>query len=329
MRIAPAPTVAVLGLGLMGGSLFQLLHGRGHPVVGYDPDAASRRLARNLLGKGPGKVAETLPAALDTADLTVIAVPLWAVGAVLDDIGHIGYSGLVTDVTSVKTSVTALARERLPQARWVGGHPMAGSEHSGFAASSAALLEGCAWVLCLDDDTQLDDWLGLAGWVTGLGCRVIPASSREHDQAVARISHVPHALAAALTATAADSPGGKAALSMAAGSFRDATRVANAAPETVAAWFQANAEAVAAGLTPLIDRLSRLRDALGADTPLPYETRRGLQQAHDIRAAWPPRPDTITRLPLTAATIGDLGRAGGWIVGVAADHLEAVFPRSG
>ncbi len=326
MRTATAPTVAVLGLGLIGGSLFQLLHGRGHPVVGYDIDPATRNLANSRLDNGCGKVVETMSAALEAADLTVIAVPLWAIGQMIDEVRHIGYSGLITDVTSVKTSVTATVRERFPEARWVGGHPMTGSEHSGFAASSATLLDGCVWVLCLDDDTPLDDWLRLARWVTGLGCRVVPVSSDDHDQAVARVSHIPHAIAAALTITAADGPGGRGALSMAAGSFRDATRVAATAPEITAAWFQANAGAIAGALTPIIDRLDRLRDALLTGTPLSEETHRWLQQAHDIRRMWPPQAGSTAQVPPTAAAITDLGRAGGWVTDVGPTHLEVLLP---
>lgn len=326
MPIAAAPTVAVLGLGLVGGSLFQLLHRRGHPVVGYDIDPNVRHLADRQLDGEHARVVDTVSAALDAADLTVIAVPLWSIGQIIDEIGRVSYSGLLTDVTSVKTSVATMIGERLPRARWVGGHPMAGSEHAGFAAGSATLLKNCPWVLCLDTETSIEDWLHLARWITGLGCRVFPTSSSDHDEAVARVSHIPHAIAAALTATVVDAPGGRSALSIAAGSFRDATRVAATAPDMVAAWLTANAQAVADGLTPIIDRLALLRDDLQANAQLSDKAHRWLQQAHDIRRRWPLAAGPPQRFPATASAIADIGRAGGWITNVSANHLEVRLP---
>ena len=81
---------------------------------------------------------------------------------------------------------------------------MAGREASGFASGDAALFTGCAWVLCLDEGVGLDDWLTVAELITDLGARVVPATTEEHDRAVAAISHVPHLLASALAANAAD-----------------------------------------------------------------------------------------------------------------------------
>src|SRR5207248_3220321 len=129
-----------------------------------------------------------------------LAVPLPAVGTVLDELAGAGYSGLVTDVTSVKGPVGALVRRSGLLAGYVGGHPMAGRETSGFAAADGDLFRDCAWVLCLEPgETDLSDWLTLAQVVTGLGARVVPATAAEHDLAVAAVSHVPHLLACALT----------------------------------------------------------------------------------------------------------------------------------
>jgi len=121
-------------------------------------------------------------------------------------------------------------------------HPMAGKESSGFLAGGPQLFDGCAWVLCLEPgDTDLTDWLTLAGLCTSLGARVVPVTAAEHDRAVAQISHVPHLLAAALSGVLAGNP---LAGTLAAGSFRDGTRVAGSRPELIAAMCGGNAAAV-------------------------------------------------------------------------------------
>jgi prephenate dehydrogenase len=137
---------------------------------------------------------------------------------------------------------------------------MAGTERSGFAASDPHLFDGAPWVLCLDPDTDLGAWLKLARLVAGLGCRVVPATAEEHDVAVARISHLPHLLATALATTAHDNLARK----LAAGSFRDGTRVAGTRPDLVAAMCDGNREAVIDALDGLLARLAEARDALRA-----------------------------------------------------------------
>jgi prephenate dehydrogenase len=175
--------VAVIGLGLIGGSLLRALAAGGHRIVGFDADPATRATARTAAARAEPdarwQVAGTIRDAIAEADLVVLAVPLPALPAVLP--GLRGYAGLVTDVTSVKVPV----REASGDLRYVGGHPMAGKETSGFAASDPRLFDGCAWVLCLEDDTDAGDWLTLAELITGLGARVVPATATEHDRAVA------------------------------------------------------------------------------------------------------------------------------------------------
>ncbi len=287
-----AQRVAIVGLGLIGGSLFLRLAEAGAIARGYDTDAATREAARAALtgradvaGRDSAQVTGTLDEAVADAHLVVLAVPLPAVGPVLDAVAATGYAGLLTDVTSVKAPVRTLARDRCPAATWVGGHPMAGRESSGFGAADAALLDGCAWVLCLEDDTDLDAWLRLAGWVTRLGARVLPATADGHDAAVARVSHVPHLVAAALARAAGAA--GPPALALGAGSFRDGTRVAATRPELVAAMCGGNAEAVAAALDRLLADLGRARALLDTDDPA-WHWHPGSRSA--MRPAWHGRP---------------------------------------
>lgn len=316
--------VAVLGLGLIGGSL--LLRSVTTQVtpttVGYDADPETRRKAADRLG--PAAVAPDLAAAVDGADLVVLAVPLPAVPVVLSALREIGYRGVLTDVTSVKEPVRALVATELAEARWVGGHPMAGQEASGFDVAEADLLSGCAWALCLDAETPLPDWLDVARWALTVGGQVAPLTSLEHDAAVARISHLPHLVAAALTTGAAAEPVGAAALGLGAGSFRDATRVAGTRAALTAAMCGGNAVALTAELDALVARLAAARDLLAGADPITALTE-WLEPARAIRAEWPPHGEQAT-IPLTRDDLLALGRAGGRLTEISADTAIAVVP---
>ena len=311
--------VAVLGLGLIGGSLLRALAAGGHAVLGFDTDPATRATARTAAAlAAPGtrwQIAGTFRDAVKTADLVVLAVPLPAVPGVLAEIAATGYAGLVTDVTSVKTPVRDLAAEHLPAiAGFVGGHPMAGREVSGFGAADPELFTGCAWVLCLEpESTSLADWLELAALVTGLGARVVPATAAEHDRAVATVSHVPHLLAAALAAGAAGDP---LAATLGAGSFRDGTRVAASRPELVAAMCGGNAAAVGPMLDAVLARRADARELLDGPDPV-GGLRPWLAPGNAARRAWPPAPGPAEELPARADLLLKVGREGGWVTEVA------------
>jgi prephenate dehydrogenase len=155
----------------------------------------------------------------------VVAVPVTAIRDVFAALATCDGS-LVTDVASVKQPVLeAAARERL---RFVGGHPMAGRELAGYAAASDSLFSGARWALCLDDGTDVGDALAVADLVLATGAGVVPTTAVEHDRAVAVVSHLPHVLAAALAGRVIDDTTRDLAFGLAAGSFRDGTRVARA-----------------------------------------------------------------------------------------------------
>ncbi len=326
--------VAVVGLGLIGGSMLRALAARGHRVLGYDADPATRATARTAAAQSPvnarWQVTASLGDAIRGVDLTVVAVPLPAVGAVFDELASASYVGVVTDVTSVKAPVQALADDRLRTggqalAKFIPGHPMAGRETSGFTAADPKLFEDCAWVLCLgEDDTAMRDWVTLAALITDLGARVVPTTPAEHDAAVASISHVPHLLATALAAHAASDP---LAGTLGAGSYRDGTRVAASRPELTAAMCGGNAEAVRTALDAVLSELYAARTIL--DGPDPIATLRPwLEPGHTARSAWPPTAGETTDLPARADVLLRLGRVGGWITAVSPDRrtVTAVRP---
>jgi prephenate dehydrogenase len=329
--------IAVIGLGLIGGSFARALAAAGHVVTGYDTDPATRAMARTAAAQAPAKerwqVAKTVRDALASAELVMIATPLPAVPRVLQEIASAGFTGLVTDAVSVKQPVREFVAAHLGWtdrqgrgtrfAGYVGGHPMAGRETHGFAATDPALFAGCAWVLCLDRETSLPDWLTVAALLTSLGVRVVPTTAAEHDRAVAAVSHVPHLLASAL-ATAVAEP---LAATLAAGSFRDGTRVAVSPTGLIAAMCGGNSDAVLEALDEVQTRLDEARRALQSADPV-AAVRRWAESAHATRAAWPRGWGQPTILTAEPGALLDLGAAGGWITEVAPDRrtVTAVRP---
>jgi prephenate dehydrogenase len=328
--------VAVIGLGLIGGSVLRALADIGsHDVTGYDADPAVRGMARTAAGQAPAnqrwRVAASVREASDDAELVIIAVPWPGFAGVIDDLANGGFSGLITDVTSVKGAPRAVMADRwrrsgVALAGFVGGHPMAGREVSGFAGADPSMFRGRAWALCLEpDETVLADWLTVARLATSLGARVVPVTADEHDRAVAAVSHVPHLLAAALIRAVADNP---LALALGAGSFHDGTRVAASSPTLTSAMCGANAEAVGKALDDVFDQLGTAEQALDASDPIaalrPY-----FGPAAEVRTAWPPAPSAPLDVPANAAVLLRLGRAGGWVTAVAPDGstVTAVRPR--
>lgn len=330
--------IAVIGLGLIGGSLLRALAGAGHRVFGYDSDPATRLVARAAAAQAPGGtgwqvpdgVAQSVrPSPGQPVELAVLAVPLPAVRPVLAELVAAGYAGLVTDVTSVKGPVRELAGEYLsvpgdPPAGFVGGHPMAGRETSGFGAADPALFTGNPWALCLEEETRLPAWLTIAALVTSLGARVVPTTAQAHDRAVAAVSHVPHLLAAALAARMATDP---LAATLAAGSFRDGTRVAAAAPALIASIVGGNAGPVRQALDAVLADLAGARGALSQPDPI-SALRPWLTPGCAARAGWPPAASAPEELPARRDALLHLGRLGGWVTGVALDRrsVSAAMP---
>ncbi|MDH3517979.1 MAG: prephenate dehydrogenase/arogenate dehydrogenase family protein [Acidimicrobiia bacterium] len=211
-------TAAVLGTGLIGSSIGIGLRGLGWEVTGWDPDPAAMRMAIDV--GALDSPAEGLSEAAGGADLVVLAGP---VAAIVDTLPALATSALVTDVGGVKGPVVEAARSL---GRFVGGHPMAGRETAGASGASGSLFRGASWVLT-NDRAAPDDLDFMRDLVKSLGAVPIVMSAAHHDAAVAASSHLPHVVAAALVAALSDDP---AAFQLAAGGFRDLTRVALSEP---------------------------------------------------------------------------------------------------
>ncbi|WP_156755163.1 prephenate dehydrogenase [Actinokineospora pegani] len=254
--------VCVIGLGLIGGSVLRAAVAGGRRAWGAtaaDDDAAAARAEGFEVE--PSVVDALRRAAAEDA-MVVVAVPLTAVDGVLRKVGEHAPECVLTDVVSVKGPVADAVARHAPAARFAGGHPMTGAAVSGWANSSAELFEGAAWVVTADEDTDTGVWREVVELALASGAHVVPTTSDDHDAAVARISHLPHVLAAVLAACGAE--GGPLAMALAAGSFTDGTRVAGSRPELVLAMCEGNRSALLAAVDDALGRLGAARGALAS-----------------------------------------------------------------
>ncbi len=207
-------------------------------------------------------------------------------------------TGIVTDVGSVKGPICAA----ITDPRFVGGHPMAGSEREGLDGADPNLFEGAIWVLTPDDDADDLVFSQLTAIISGLGAEVVAIAPGRHDDVVAVVSHVPHLTAASLMTLADDRSIEHAALlRLAAGGFRDMTRVASGRPDIWLDICDENRVAIVGALGHLIDELGDVRDAI--DTGRRDDLRDRLDRAREARANLPSRvvhPESLAevRIPI-------------------------------
>jgi prephenate dehydrogenase len=216
------PVVAIVGLGLIGGSLARALTRAGYRVLGVDRPGVRRR------ARAQGAVAQTVATpegAARRADVVVLAAPPRANLVVLRRLAGLASPRLViTDVGSVKGPICALAR-RLGLRGFVGGHPVAGNEGRGFAAASADLFRGRPWALTpLPHGTRALS--RVRALVRAVGARPVTVSARDHDRALAFLSHLPQVVAYALFDAVRRDPVAARHLHLAGPGFRDMTRLA-------------------------------------------------------------------------------------------------------
>lgn len=279
----------VVGTGLIGGSIGRALRARGWQVTGRDADPARAHRALELgaideVGEGP--LAEVAFVATPAGEVAQVARALLA---------ERGRDGLVvTDVSGVKAQVV----EAVEHPRFVGGHPMAGSEQSGIEGADADLFVGATWALTPTRETDPAAYTTVAGVVSALGADVIALSPPDHDRLVAVVSHVPHLVAATLMNAASEGAKAHGALlRLAAGGFRDMTRVAAGQPTIWPDICADNAQAIVAGLDRLLGDLTELRQRVAAaDRPGLLEL---LERASTARRELPSsgtRPDHLAEL---------------------------------
>lgn len=257
-----ARSVAILGLGLIGGSLGLALRRAAGvrpaetlKITGWDRDPATAELA--LQRGAVDQVAGDAAAAAAAADLVIVAVPVLAVREVFAAIAAaIHPETVITDVASTKAAVCGWA-SGLFGAQFVGGHPMAGSERAGIAQARADLFEGAVYCLTPDQQTAPSALDLATRMVEQIGARPRLIDPRAHDQVLAAISHLPFLLSTALVEVAASDPEWDVLAEIAASGFRDVSRLASGDPymhrdicltngDAIRPWLRAAAQALEA-----------------------------------------------------------------------------------
>lgn len=270
--------IAILGPGLLGGSLALAIRDQhlaaGVSVWGRRPEAVREVLDRGLAAEA----SIDAKSVVSGADLVILCTPLGAMADLCRDfLPALSPSALVTDVASVKGPVD---RELAPllkgKARWIGSHPMAGSEKAGLGAASATLFQKACCIVTPEPSTAPEITAAVRDFWIALGSRVVELSPADHDRLVAQISHLPHLLAALLV-QAVDPK----ALPLAGAGFRDTTRIA-AGPAPM--WTEIllnNREALLRGLDALSLQIENSRNLLSR------KDEKGLQEllgrANDVR----------------------------------------------
>lgn len=296
----------VFGLGLIGGSLAAALTSRGWHVTGSDMASSTEDEALQL-----GLIAAR---GIDAdAEISFVATP---VSSVADQVRKAlsSTSGLVTDVGGVKANIV----KEIHNPRFIAGHPMAGSELIGLAGADAALFEGAVWVLTPTAQTPDENFASIAQVVKELGAEFVVLSAERHDQLVAIVSHLPHLTAATLMSLANEhSEEHVAVLRLAAGGFRDMTRVASGHPAIWLDVCKENREAIVGALDGMISGLQSMRDIV--DSGKSDELLQRLQTARVARSNLPGRVRELLDVVEVRVPIPDRSGAAAEIFSLAAE----------
>lgn len=301
--------VGIIGLGVIGASLGMALR-NSHPeirVAGRDLGLETVQQAMEV-----GAIDEILDEqCLSECDLVVIATPLRIIPQVVEEIkDKLKPGAIVSDVGSVKGWVMQLLEQHLPAGvHIIGGHPMAGSEKSGLSGADKFLFQNAAYILTPHSLVPAETAAEMEQFISAIGARVMVMEAREHDQVVARVSHMPHLMSTALINNLSDKPG---AIALAGGGLRDTTRTASSDPELWEDILSLNAEAVKnelKGMLALFEKyLAALDNENGSSIKTWLQNARGLRKnLPSIRPCLEDSCDIIAIIPDQPGVIGELG----------------------
>jgi len=242
--------ISIIGLGLIGGSIALALKNAGYKgeIIGKDSNLDNIEAALKL--EAIDFHAKDMKEAVENVDLIIIATPLKYYESIFKEMSaHIKEGIVITDVGSVKGYVHQLANKYLPkETKFIGGHPMAGSEKSGIEAANPYLFENAYYFLTSGEvDTLSEEFQKLKKLVEFLGAYPVPISIQKHDKIVARISHAPHLMAVILS-NMLDIDGNISFLPFVGGGFRDTTRIASGNPDMWRDIFLLNKEELINGI---------------------------------------------------------------------------------
>jgi prephenate dehydrogenase len=314
-------SIVIVGVGLIGGSLGLAIR-RKHPeirVAGVSsPAAIESALEMGIVTDGFGY--DELGRAVRGADLVALCTPIHRILELLTLLGPLLDPGAaVTDVGSTKRVITRHARSALPAGvPFIGGHPMAGSENRGVLAADPFLFQNAIYVLCPGDDAPAPQVETLSALLGDIGAHVTIMDAEIHDRIAAAVSHLPQMLAIALVETAGGLDSERAPyLRLAAGGFRDMTRIASSPFSVWNDIFRTNGDAVRDAADAFIERLKVLRGRIGAEAlgedfeianhtraTIPKDTKGFLRTLSDVLVVVEDKPGIIAKIASTLAEEG-------------------------
>jgi prephenate dehydrogenase len=260
-----AERVAVIGTGLIGTSIAMAAARAGDHVRGFDADAHVLSRAVERAGLGP---AGSLEECVRGATLVFVCTPIPSAAERVVEALSLAPDAVVSDVASVKSHVMVEVESRArdeDRRRFVGGHPMGGSERSGPDHASPSVLDGIVWVVTPGARTDDGSIARLEDWVSRVGARPVRMDAERHDRLVAMVSHLPQVASTALMGLAASEEAGEPEiLLLAAGGFRDLTRLAASNPHLWSDILLANGAAIGRAIDQYVERLQLLRDLVAA-----------------------------------------------------------------
>lgn len=308
--------IGIVGLGLIGGSIAQRATASGHSVVGCDDDAT---ISSQALELGYITSVSTVNDMANECDIVVLCVPSRKVLEYLTD--ALCGTALVTDVSSVKQPILE-AVSKLPadqKSRFFGGHPMAGSEQNGLDASRADLFDNRLWIMVPPEHDDIDHFTLMKEFITSLGAEHVVLSAQDHDELVAYTSHLPQLAASTLMDLAAHkSEDRNVLLRLAAGGFRDMTRIAASNAQVWLDIVHENSDAITEALDEYIAALTKIRESVKAQDLTPIselfarakDARINLPESAvsrgdlcEVRVLIPDQPGMITRVTSLARDI--------------------------
>ncbi|MDR3364332.1 MAG: prephenate dehydrogenase/arogenate dehydrogenase family protein [Clostridiales Family XIII bacterium] len=254
--------ILIVGIGLIGGSLAGALKKLDPALRVYGAGSSEETLR---IAREAGLIEQENPPAYKDIDLVVLASPINSFESWFKTLAENGYEGVVTDTASAKLPVVRAAAKTLKNPGcFIPGHPMAGREKSGVLAAKDDLFEGAYWLLTPGEAADMHVYRRLHTLLTAIGARVLSVDAAEHDKLVAVISHVPHVAASSLVMLAAAHSGANGELfRLAAGGFKDTTRVAAGDPALWTGILCSNADMIAAELKEYADIISRFAGRIG------------------------------------------------------------------
>lgn len=308
--------VAILGTGLIGASIgLAARRWLGAEVAGHDPDPAALEAAAR---RGAVEPAASVERAAAAADLAFVCAPVAAIPEAAAAALEAG-AAIVTDAGSVKAEVVSRVEGLAGggAGRFVGGHPMTGSERSGPAGAAAGLIDGAAWALTPTERTDPGAVDALEDAVRRMGAAPVRLTPERHDRVVGLVSHLPQVASTALMATVASSAD-DAALLLAAGGFRDLTRLAASSPELWLEILLANREAVGEAIDAFGVRLQGLGAMIRAGDA--EGLAEAFARAKGARLGLAARPQSRVGLAILAVPIPDRPGALAGITAALADR---------